>query len=102
MIILILVLCIILCCFSFAVALVAHRAVLKNFALEEQIKEHGEFFDVITSTLVEDTVFLRGEMARRFGAEIPEVRDMNKQIINFENKIIAIRDAIRTYKSGIK
>lgn len=59
--------------------------------------EYRQFFDISLSVLSEDTSFLRMSMFKAF-ASVPEFQDANKLMVSFENKIEAIKSAMREYK----
>lgn len=74
----------------------AFYAMKTNLAYQNQIKEYGRFFEILLDTLTEDTVFLKGELARTIKAEqIPQYKELNHGLLTFETHIQAIRDAMR-------
>lgn len=71
----------------------------------EKLNLAVEFLELIIETIKSDTVFLKSEVIKKYGAaaeNIPEVRDLNKAILNFENKIEQIQQAVEKYTKELE
>lgn len=67
----------------------------ENSLLKDRQKEYYQFFGVILQTLKEDTEFLHGNLVRGFSMDIPQVREFNSQILNFQNRVSMIKEALK-------
>ncbi len=70
----------------------------ENALLKERQKEYYHFFGVITQTLNDDTDFIRGNLVKGFSMDIPQVREFNTQILDFQNKILLIKETMKQQK----
>lgn len=68
-----------------------------NESLRVRHIEYRKFFGITLAVLLEDTQFLRMSMFQAF-ANVPEFQEANKLMISFENKLEAIKLALREYK----
>lgn len=65
--------------------------------LEDTIKEYAQFLDMVTDSLVSDTQFLKSELSKKLSAGIPEYQQLSQEMTQFENRIIAIKEALIAY-----
>ena len=68
-----------------------------NNVLSVKQKEYKQFFALILDTIMEDTTWLRASLFQRIG-EVPELTNLNSQIIAFETKINQIKLTLKEYK----
>lgn len=85
---------------STSAIIVCYKVVMKNFELQDSIQQYSKFFEILVKTIQEDTIFLRSELARTLkGAEqIPQYKELNSAIIQFETHVQAIEQALKELK----
>ena len=82
---------------SAAAVYAAFKAAQAFLASQEKQKEYSQFFDLTLDVLSNDTAFLRSELFRSIGL-VPETSKLNQQIIEFEGRLEAVRNALRENK----
>lgn len=69
----------------------------ENFAYKIKHKEYREFFEIVLTSIQEDTDFIRSNFFNKFGS-MTDYAEINSQIQNFQIRLNAIVDAIKEYK----
>lgn len=92
----------VLCCLMLIIIFIsgqlAYRCILKNFELQDRMKEYNRFFALITETLEQDTQFLRSELIQKLSMEMMETKQLNSAIVKFQTRLDSIKVALREYK----
>lgn len=93
---------IILCCLcvllTAASCFIGYKAILKNFELQDKMKDYNRFFTLISEVLDEDTQFLRSELIKKLSMEMMETRELNSAILKFRTRLEAIKISLKEYK----
>lgn len=86
-------------CFLWAVVVTTfgYKVLQSNFSLQNRMNEYKEFFDLMTSTLLHETGFLRSELVRKLSL-VPETQEFHKQIAEFETRVMSIRQIMEQEK----
>lgn len=75
----------------------AWRAITAFLAGEAQKAEYHSFMRVSLDKLQDSSEIFRSELARKMGSGIPEVRELNKLLINLENDVVSLRSTLLQY-----
>lgn len=70
----------------------------ENSYLKDRQKEYSQFLGIVLQTLKEDTEFLRGSLVRNMPQSIPQVQEFSSQVLNFQNRILMITEALKQNK----
>lgn len=92
------VLSVLLVVLSAVACFICYKATIKNFQLQDRMKEYSRFFELITDALETDTHFMRSELIQRLSMEMMETKQLNSAIVKFQNRLEAIKVSLREYK----